>query len=76
MKGKQVYVEGRLRTRSWDDNGAKRYVTEINADNFQMLGRVENGPDHVAMPAPSASTPQQPEMPTYVPSPEEDELPF
>ena len=34
VKGKQVYVEGRLRTRSWDDNGTKRYVTEINMDNF------------------------------------------
>lgn len=76
VKGKQVYVEGRLRTRSWDDNGTKRYVTEINADNFQMLGRVENGAEHAAMPAPSANAPQQPEMPPFVSSPEEDELPF
>lgn len=39
-KGSQVYVEGRLQTRSWDDqNGQKKYMTEVVADNFQMLGR-------------------------------------
>jgi len=39
-KGKQIYVEGRLQTRSWDDkqSGEKRYRTEIICDNFQMLG--------------------------------------
>jgi single-strand DNA-binding protein len=41
-KGKQIYVEGRLRTRSWDDKeGNKRYTTEIVADNFVMLGKKE-----------------------------------
>jgi single-strand DNA-binding protein len=39
-KGSQVYIEGRLQTRSWDDqNGQKRYTTEIVADNMVMLGR-------------------------------------
>ena len=39
-KGKQIYVEGRLQTRSWDDKqtGEKRYRTEVICDNFQMLG--------------------------------------
>ena len=38
-KGKQVYVEGRLRTRSWDDrDGNKRWTTEIIATRMQMLG--------------------------------------
>lgn len=39
-KGKQVFVEGRIQTRSWDDRntGEKKYRTEIVADNFQMLG--------------------------------------
>lgn len=39
-KGKQVFVEGRLQTRSWDDknSGEKRYKTEIICENFQMLG--------------------------------------
>ena len=37
-KGRQVYVEGRLRTRSWDDkDGNKRYTTEVIADNVQFL---------------------------------------
>ncbi|HET7452249.1 MAG TPA: single-stranded DNA-binding protein [Thermoanaerobaculia bacterium] len=37
-KGKMVYVEGSLQTRSWDDqNGQKRYKTEIKANNVLML---------------------------------------
>jgi single-strand DNA-binding protein len=42
-KGKMVYVEGSLQTRSWDDqNGQKRYKTEIKANNVLMLSpRVE-----------------------------------
>ena len=39
-KGMTLYIEGRLRTRSWDDqNGAKRYTTEIYGDSMQMLSR-------------------------------------
>ena len=39
-KGTQVYIEGKLRTRSWDDqNGIRRYTTEIYADNMELLGR-------------------------------------
>lgn len=38
-KGKQVYIEGKLQTRSYDDrDGNKRYVTEIIVDQMQMLG--------------------------------------
>ncbi len=39
-KGKQVFIEGRLQTRSWDDkqSGEKKYRTEVVCDNFQMLG--------------------------------------
>ncbi|NNM62274.1 MAG: single-stranded DNA-binding protein [Steroidobacteraceae bacterium] len=38
-KGSQVFIEGRLRTRKWQDKqGADRYTTEIIADNMQMLG--------------------------------------
>jgi len=37
-KGSKVYIEGRLQTRSWDDQtGSKRYITEIVADNMIML---------------------------------------
>jgi single-strand DNA-binding protein len=39
-KGKQVYVEGKLQTRKWQDkNGIDRYTTEVVADTMQMLGR-------------------------------------
>lgn len=42
-KGSQIYVEGRIRTRSYtDQQGVKKYVTEIVADNVQLLGRREN----------------------------------
>jgi single-strand DNA-binding protein len=43
-KGSQVYVEGKIRTRSWDDkDGVKRYTTEIVADNMTMLGGRKDG---------------------------------
>ena len=37
-KGDQVYIEGKLRTRSWEKEGVTRYTTEIIADNMTMLG--------------------------------------
>jgi single-strand DNA-binding protein len=50
-KGKQVYVEGRIRTRSWEDkNGNRRSTTEIVATQMQMLGTpgaVTGGPTDV-----------------------------
>jgi len=43
-KGAQVYVEGRLQTRQWEDReGNKRYTTEIVAENVQFLSRSGNG---------------------------------
>ena len=43
-KGSQVYVEGSLRTRKWQDkDGQDRYSTEIRGDVMQMLGRREGG---------------------------------
>jgi len=43
-KGKLVYIEGKLRTRAWDDrDGVKRYVTEIVAQTMQMLDRASSG---------------------------------
>jgi len=43
-KGSQVYVEGSLRTRKWQDkDGNDKYSTEIRADQMQMLGRREGG---------------------------------
>lgn len=41
-KGSLIYVEGKLRTRSYDKNGQKHYVTEVVADDMQMLGGKSN----------------------------------
>ncbi|HEX6833837.1 MAG TPA: single-stranded DNA-binding protein [Rudaea sp.] len=42
-KGRQVYVEGRLRTDEYEKDGVKRYSTKIVADEMQMLGTREGG---------------------------------
>jgi single-strand DNA-binding protein len=48
-KGSQIYIEGRIRTRSYDDqNGVKRYVTEIYGDTLQLLGRKQDGDNAVS----------------------------
>ncbi len=61
-KGKQVYIEGRLQTRSWEDgNGIKRWVTEIVATNMQMLG---------------SPTQVEEEPPVEKDLPEEEDVPF
>ncbi len=54
LKGKQVYIEGRLQTRSYDDkDGQKRYVTEVVCDDLILLGssRGEAAPGEYAQPA-------------------------
>lgn len=44
-KGSKVYIEGRLKTRKWQDsNGQDRYTTEIQGDNLQMLGGRQDEP--------------------------------
>ena len=56
-KGSQVYIEGNLRTRSWEDNGIKKYSTEIVAREMQMLGsRAGGGGDYAPQ---QSSAPQQ-----------------
>ena len=69
-KGSQVHVEGRLQTRSWSDNdGAKRYTTEIVASRIQMLGRPEDrrAPESV----------DEPEAPSDAVEPDgNDDIPF
>ena len=42
-KGDMVYIEGKLRTRSWDKEGVTRYTTEIVADNMNMLSPKSGG---------------------------------
>jgi single-strand DNA-binding protein len=43
-KGSQIYIEGRLQTRDWEDrDGNKRYTTEVIAQSMQMLGSADKG---------------------------------
>lgn len=75
-KGDRLYIEGRIRTRQWDDkDGNKRYTTEIYADNMEMLGgnRGQNGASESQ--APSAEPLQTLNEPDFS-QPEEDDLPF
>ncbi|HBO39237.1 MAG TPA: single-stranded DNA-binding protein [Pasteurellaceae bacterium] len=67
-KGSQVYVEGRLKTRKWQDqSGQDRYTTEIQGDVMQMLGgRGGQGSDY----APQGAT-QQYSQPTYQAQPQQ-----
>jgi len=71
-KGRQVYVEGSIRTRSYDDkSGNKRYVTEIVAQRIQFLGG--GGGTRLA---PQADTGGVEEMSAAGPSPIDDDVPF
>lgn len=62
-KGDMIYVEGKLRTRSWEKEGVTRYTTEIIGDNMTMLStRRESGSGSDYRPsAPSAGAASQPE---------------
>src|SRR2546426_11463821 len=54
-KGRQVFIEGRIRTRQWQDQtGQKRYTTEIVAQNVQMLGgRADRAPEEMGATVPA-----------------------
>jgi len=72
-KGSQVYIEGKLRTRKWQDkSGNDRYTTEIIADEMQMLGGRSGGG------APSMQESSQPSGPAPAPSGGDfdDDIPF
>lgn len=67
-RGRQLYVEGRLQTRSWEDRetGETRYSTEIVCESFQMLGRRTDG----------GAAPAAPGAEDHGPEPEDDDIPF
>ncbi len=54
-KGSQLYIEGKIQTRSWEKDGIKRYTTEIYADNIQLLGRKTETTETVTSVASSAA---------------------
>ncbi len=78
-KGRQLYIEGRIRTRSYDDkDGNKRYITEIYGDVMQMLGTRDSNQSGdtnggSSSPASSQSSTQEPDI--DVPE-SDDDLPF
>ncbi|MDX9882963.1 MAG: single-stranded DNA-binding protein [Prolixibacteraceae bacterium] len=75
-KGRQLYIEGRLRTRTWDDkDGNKRYTTEIYADVMQLLGKRDDN-NGVSSQVPSANEPYEKVSEPDFSQPEEDDLPF
>lgn len=48
-KGNQIYIEGKIRTRSYDDqSGAKRYIVEVYADNLELLSKNAPKGDNIA----------------------------
>jgi single-strand DNA-binding protein len=83
-KGRQVYIEGRLQTRSWDDkNGQKKYKTEVVCSNLQLLGGRGDAGDStgsVSENAPPADKPADESTSgkenETAPAEEEDDLPF
>lgn len=80
-KGDQVYIEGRIRTRMWEDkDGNKRYTTEIEAQNMTMLGGKKEGDLPGGAPMQQAPASNNVISNTTQPSanaaPEEDDLPF
>lgn len=78
-KGTQVYIEGKIRSRSYDDqNGVKRYITEIYADNMELLSRrggsLENDGDNYSSSKANDSKPNQ--VDTNIDDSGADDLPF
>ena len=71
-KGKLVYVEGRLRTRSWEDrDGNKRTTTEIEASDMKMLGGVGEASRKAKEAEPESGPPA-----TKEPETKEEDIPF
>ncbi|MBU0487564.1 MAG: single-stranded DNA-binding protein [Bacteroidetes bacterium] len=71
-KGSQIYVEGRLRTRQWEDKEkVKRYNTEVLVDKMEIFGPRKEGAPEMADAASSISSNLAPE-----PDTESDDLPF
>jgi len=68
-KGRQIFIEGRVQTRSWEDrDGNKRWTTEIVAANMQMLGSPRGAPTEAELPPVGMEVPDMPEP--------DDDIPF
>ena len=68
-KGRQIFIEGRIQTRSWEDrDGNKRWTTEIVASAMQMLGSPRDATTQPEIPAAGPATADLPEP--------DDDIPF
>jgi len=76
-KGRQVYIEGRLQTREWEDkDGNKRYTTEVVANEMKMLGTKDSRESTNTF-KPSESSSQVPDYsPQPFPEEQDDDIPF
>lgn len=77
-KGSRLLVEGKLATRSWDDqSGQKRYMTEVVVEDMTLLGDPKGAPARTAAPAAQAAPAQaQRPGPGHYTAPDPEELPF
>lgn len=77
-KGNQVYIEGKLTTRSWDDQeGNKRYTTEVVGREMTLLGGRPEGQGGQPSAAPAAAAPAAAPSPvSSIPEDDSDDLPF
>ena len=75
-KGNQVYIEGKLTTRSWDDQeGNKRYTTEVVGREMTLLGGRPEGQGGQPGAAPAAAAPMESPV-SSIPEDDSDDLPF
>ena len=73
-KGEQVYIEGKLRTRSWEKEGVTRYTTEIVGDELTLLGSKPSGGSGQSDYTPRSTGGEMPSPPAQERS--TDDLPF
>ncbi len=76
-KGNKVYIEGKLRTRSWQDqDGNTRYTTEIVADNLTMLGGKADGEQNPSNTKQQGDSSVQEPNSDFIANDDDDDLPF
>ena len=78
QRGCLLYVEGKLRTRAWDDkDGNKRYTTEILEEKVELLSKSgQQSPAPAPQPQPQQAKPRVQSQPITAGEPEMDDLPF
>jgi len=76
-KGQKIYVEGKLKTRSWQDkDGNTRYTTEVVGDEMTMLSRGDASTQQSNAPYSSSGTPEPPSKVDDIINNDSDDLPF